>query len=46
MPQEATIIVIDNTEWMRNADYTPDRLKAQNDAVSMVFNIKTQSNPE
>lgn len=31
---------------MRNGDYTPTRFQAQVDAVSMIFNIKTQSNPE
>jgi hypothetical protein len=37
---------IDNSEWMRNGDYTPSRLEAQNDAVTFLFNAKTQSNPE
>jgi hypothetical protein len=37
---------IDNSEWMRNGDYTPTRLEAQNDAVTFLFNAKTQSNPE
>jgi 26S proteasome regulatory subunit N10 len=31
---------------MRNGDYTPTRIEAQNDAVTMLFNAKTQSNPE
>ncbi|KAI8335690.1 hypothetical protein BC941DRAFT_377322 [Chlamydoabsidia padenii] len=31
---------------MRNGDYTPTRLVAQNEAVNLVFNRKTQSNPE
>jgi 26S proteasome regulatory subunit N10 len=31
---------------MRNGDYTPTRLEAQNDAVTFLFNAKTQSNPE
>lgn len=46
MVLEATMIVIDNSEYMRNGDYTPTRFQAQVDAVSMIFNIKTQSNPE
>ncbi|KAG7535957.1 hypothetical protein FFLO_03555 [Filobasidium floriforme] len=46
MPLEATMIVIDNSEYMRNGDYAPNRFQAQNDAVSMVFNSKTGSNPE
>lgn len=46
MVLEASIIVIDNSEWMRNGDYTPTRVEAQNDAVALLFNAKTQSNPE
>ncbi|CAM0138932.1 unnamed protein product [Umbelopsis sp. WA50703] len=37
---------LDNSEWMRNGDYTPTRIGAQNDAVNLLFRIKTQSNPE
>ncbi|KAJ3096949.1 hypothetical protein HDU97_005424 [Phlyctochytrium planicorne] len=37
---------LDNSEWMRNGDYTPTRMEAQNDAVTLLFNVKTQSNPE
>ena len=37
---------LDNSEWMRNGDYTPTRFEAQNDAVNLLFNAKTQSNPE
>ncbi|KAF9918326.1 hypothetical protein BX616_009341 [Lobosporangium transversale] len=46
MVLEASILVLDNSEWMRNGDYTPTRLEAQADAVSLIFNAKTQSNPE
>ncbi|CAG8437054.1 10502_t:CDS:2 [Ambispora gerdemannii] len=46
MPLEATMIVLDNSEWMRNGDYTPTRLEAQRDAVNLIFQSKTQSNPE
>ncbi|KAJ3131889.1 Kinesin-like protein kifc1 [Physocladia obscura] len=42
----ATKVDLDNSEWMRNGDYTPSRLEAQNDAVNLLFNAKTQSNPE
>jgi 26S proteasome regulatory subunit N10 len=31
---------------MRNGDYTPTRLEAQNDAVNLIFSAKTQANPE
>jgi len=40
------MIVLDNSEWMRNGDYTPTRMGAQNDAINLLFRIKTQSNPE
>ncbi|KAI8927086.1 hypothetical protein BC831DRAFT_453877 [Entophlyctis helioformis] len=46
MVLEATVVVVDNSEWMRNGDYTPTRIEAQNDAVPLLFNAKTQSNPE
>ncbi|KAI8067047.1 hypothetical protein BC940DRAFT_319493 [Gongronella butleri] len=46
MVMEASMIVVDNSEWMRNGDYTPTRLVAQNEAVNLIFNAKTQSNPE
>ena len=37
---------IDNSEYMRNGDYAPNRFDAQSDAVSVVFGHKTDSNPE
>lgn len=37
---------IDNSEWMRNGDYTPTRLVAQNEAVNLIFSSKTQANRE
>ncbi|OMO74483.1 von Willebrand factor, type A [Corchorus capsularis] len=43
---EATMICVDNSEWMRNGDYTPSRFQAQADAVSLICGAKTQSNPE
>ncbi|GJJ77692.1 26S proteasome regulatory subunit N10 [Entomortierella parvispora] len=46
MVLEAAILVLDNSEWMRNGDYTPTRLEAQADAVNLIFGAKTQSNPE
>ncbi|KAF0553332.1 vWA-like protein [Gigaspora margarita] len=46
MVLEATMIVLDNSEWMRNGDYTPTRLEAQKDAVNLIFSSKTQQNPE
>ena len=46
MPLEATIMIIDNSEYMRNGDYQPTRFHAQSDAVTKVFQTKTDSNPE
>lgn len=46
MVLEATLICLDNSEWMRNGDYTPSRLEAQNDAVQFVCGAKLQSNPQ
>ncbi|KAN0065339.1 proteasome regulatory particle base subunit rpn10 [Thecaphora frezii] len=46
MVLEATMLVLDNSEWMRNGDYTPSRWEAQCDAVSMIFDAKTNSNAE
>eukprot|EP01018_Ginkgo_biloba_P034633 Gb_09279 [translate_table: standard] len=46
MVLEATMICIDNSEWMRNGDYSPTRLQAQADAVNLICGAKTQSNPE
>uniref|UniRef100_A0A0D6R5F6 26S proteasome non-ATPase regulatory subunit 4 homolog n=1 Tax=Araucaria cunninghamii TaxID=56994 RepID=A0A0D6R5F6_ARACU len=46
MVLEATMICIDNSEWMRNGDYTPNRFQAQADTVNLICGAKTQSNPE
>ncbi|XP_050364616.1 26S proteasome non-ATPase regulatory subunit 4 homolog [Argentina anserina] len=46
MVLEATMICIDNSEWMRNGDYSPSRFQAQADAVNLVCGIKTGANPE
>ncbi|XP_042021410.1 26S proteasome non-ATPase regulatory subunit 4 homolog isoform X1 [Salvia splendens] len=46
MVLEATMICIDNSEWMRNGDYSPTRFDAQKDAVSLISGAKTQANPE
>ena len=46
MPLEATMIVIDNSEYMRNGDYQPTRFGALADAVTTVFQTKIDSNPE
>eukprot|EP00850_Spirogloea_muscicola_P002431 SM000009S23560 [mRNA] locus=s9:718272:721298:+ [translate_table: standard] len=46
MVLEATLVCIDNSEWMRNGDYPPTRFQAQADAVNLICGAKTQSNPE
>ncbi|KAI3462353.1 hypothetical protein Pfo_019016 [Paulownia fortunei] len=46
MVLEATMICIDNSEWMRNGDYSPNRFQAQADAINLICGAKTQSNPE
>ncbi|KAF8992930.1 hypothetical protein BDQ17DRAFT_1432059 [Cyathus striatus] len=46
MPLEATMMIIDNSEYMRNGDYVPTRFDAQSDAVNTVFQTKIDSNPE
>ena len=46
MPLESCMILLDNSEYMRNGDYVPTRLEAQHDAANLLANHKTQSNPE
>jgi len=46
MVLESTMICVDNSEFMRNGDFLPSRLQAQQDAVNMVCHSKTRSNPE
>lgn len=36
------MICIDNSEWMRNGDYAPNRFQAQADAVNLICGAKTQ----
>ena len=37
---------VDNSEWMRNGDYVPNRLEAQTDAAIQVAARKRDQNPE
>ncbi|KAJ2083614.1 proteasome regulatory particle base subunit rpn10 [Coemansia sp. RSA 988] len=46
MVLEATVLVIDNSEWSRNGDYMPTRYQAQIDSVRYLFGVKTKDNPE
>ncbi|XP_041368363.1 26S proteasome non-ATPase regulatory subunit 4-like [Gigantopelta aegis] len=46
MVLESTIVCVDNSDFMRNGDFVPTRLQAQQDAVNLVCLSKTRSNPE
>lgn len=46
MTLEATMLVVDTSEYAQNGDYTPSRFDAQRDAVHMLFQAKTGANPE
>ena len=46
MPLESCMILLDNSQYMRNGDYIPNRLAAQTDAANLLITHKTQSNPE
>uniref|UniRef100_A0A8C7I4A8 26S proteasome non-ATPase regulatory subunit 4 n=1 Tax=Oncorhynchus kisutch TaxID=8019 RepID=A0A8C7I4A8_ONCKI len=39
-------LIVDNSEYMRNGDFLPTRLQAQQDAVNIVCHSKTRANPE
>lgn len=46
MVLEATMMVIDSSEYMRNGDYLTSRYQAQLDTVELIFRRKTAANPE
>jgi len=46
MVLESTFICVDNSEYMRNGDFLPTRLQAQQDAVGLIAQSKLRSNPE
>lgn len=46
MVLEATMIAIDNSEYMRNGDYLTTRYEAQLTATEFIFQNKLNSNPE
>ena len=37
---------MDNSEYMRNGDFLPTRLQAQQDAVGLITQSKLRGNPE
>lgn len=40
------VFSLDNSEYSRNGDFPPSRLRAQQDAVNIVTGSKTGSHPE
>ncbi|UPR00710.1 subunit Rpn10 of proteasome [Chloropicon primus] len=46
MVLEATVVCVDNSDFMINGDYKPTRLQAQAEAVNLLAGAKTGSNPE
>lgn len=40
------MILLDNSQFMRNGDYIPTRLEAQQDAANLLVGAKTGSHPE
>lgn len=46
MVLEATILIVDNSEFSRNGDFPKTRFEAQVDAVELIFQSKRNSNPE
>jgi 26S proteasome regulatory subunit N10 len=46
MVLEATMIVVDNSEFTRNGDYPTNRYEAQLDVVDLLFQAKTNANRE
>lgn len=46
MVLESTVVCIDTSEYMRNGDYSPTRLIAEQDAISLIAKSKTNANVE
>eukprot|EP01091_Cochliopodium_minus_P000618 TRINITY_DN1054_c0_g2_i1.p1 TRINITY_DN1054_c0_g2~~TRINITY_DN1054_c0_g2_i1.p1 ORF type:complete len:358 (+),score=158.67 TRINITY_DN1054_c0_g2_i1:103-1176(+) len=46
MSLEATYIIIDSSEYMRNGDFSPNRFDAQIETINLLANAKTSSHPE
>ena len=45
MVLEATYLCVDNSDYMRNGDFAPSRMEAQQDAVNLLAGAKTQVLP-
>ena len=39
------MICVDNSEWSRNGDYSPNRWESQQEAINTIAAMKTNSNP-
>eukprot|EP00470_Lotharella_oceanica_P001637 CAMPEP_0170167762 /NCGR_PEP_ID=MMETSP0040_2-20121228/1073_1 /TAXON_ID=641309 /ORGANISM="Lotharella oceanica, Strain CCMP622" /LENGTH=377 /DNA_ID=CAMNT_0010405883 /DNA_START=59 /DNA_END=1192 /DNA_ORIENTATION=- len=46
MPLEAVMVCMDNSEFQRNGDYSPNRLIAQRETINHISLSKTESNQE
>lgn len=46
MVLEATVLIVDNSEFSRNGDFPRTRFEAQIDAVEYIFQAKRNGNPE
>jgi 26S proteasome regulatory subunit N10 len=46
MPLEATMILVDNSDWSRNGDFFPTRWEAQEEAANIVSQAKCEQNAE
>ena len=43
---ESCVICMDSSEWMRNGDFIPTRLSAQEEAIGMICQSKRNKNAE
>lgn len=46
MVLEATFLCVDNSEYMRNGDLPPTRMRSVHEACNLIAGAKTQQNPE
>jgi len=46
MVLESTVVCFDNGDFMRNGDFVPTRMQAQQEAVNLLIQCKLRSNPE
>src|SRR3989338_6631423 len=46
MPLESCMLILDDSEWMRNGDFLPTRLTSQSEATYQLAQLKMDDNPE